>query len=644
MREKLRLMMIILFVLPIWAGAEAEEPIEPNFSVSGGFYEEGQRLELSLPMGEAGTIRYTADGTMPTAQSLAYDAPIVLTDVSKTENRLSMRTDICWPEAQAPQDPVPKCTVIRAAVFDEKGSRGRVKTESYFVGEEMSSAFGDGMLCSLCIDPDDFFDYERGIYVNGAAFDKAVQEGGLPQDSWSVGNYVHRGREWERMAEVCFFDGGQPVVQGPVGVRIKGNYTRGFAQKSLNLFTRGSYGMKKLEYAFFDLTDADGHPVSSYDGITLRNGGNDHAFTMVRDSIHQQIIGEMLNCVQASRPCVVFLNGEFWGMYQLLEKQNDDYLHTHYGVDKDRIMMVKNGDAEEGPENAGAVWESEIKALAALDYVLKENRDVLEASVDVPQLLRYTAVQMWIGNFDWIRNIAMWKTTYTDADIPFADGRWRMLVFDTENGSGIPTNEAAGVEYDPFLNLDYGISRQRPLCELVGRMLGAEAYREQFASILLEIGNTVFDSGYVCDIISEWEDLYSPLILLTQERFHSENSPQEAEELLWGYFSDMRYFFEERFFWMIEFMTSKLGCSGELINIRLDSAESGCIDLSNKKYSDELDLLWLKDVPVYLKAVSGSGFHAVQWQADGGTLAVDGESAVFYPDSAECAVRYVFGD
>ena len=141
-----------------------------HFSAGSGFYKSGFLLTITADGG--GEIYYTLDGSIPTANSTRYTAPIEIKDASAEENRLSAHRDIAQPIAAAedfvPGSEVDKATVVRAVVIGKNGGQSPVVSNTYFVGfDDKADYYKKYKVVSLMTDEENLFDAEKGIYVTG---------------------------------------------------------------------------------------------------------------------------------------------------------------------------------------------------------------------------------------------------------------------------------------------------------------------------------------------------------------------------------------------------------------------------------------------------------------------------------------------
>lgn len=400
----------------------AEENTGISFGLPGGMYNEDIAVELLYP--EGAEVRFTTDGSDPTAKSTIYTEPIEINAGSKV-----------------------KASTVRAAVVKD-GQIGRIYTQSYITGADVYDRFDENTLIFvLSTDPYNLYDYEYGIAVPGKIYDDYVAEHPGEEIPYNApGNYYMSGRESERDMYVEVFESsGKQVISQAAGVRVVGGYSRVVSQKSLKLIARKEYDPEngKFKYAFFDgAVTADGVPITEYDRIVLRNGANDREFAGVRDELSQQLARDYgYPTTQHTTPCAVFLNGEYYGYSWLHENYNEDYLETMFGGSKENYEIIQNTEIpEEGSERALADYG---KVVEYFEKDLTDDKIFAELCelVDIENFMQYYAMQIFISNKDWPGNnykiYRYYPTEGEEITSEYMDGRWRYLFFDAEFGWGL---------------------------------------------------------------------------------------------------------------------------------------------------------------------------------------------------------------
>ncbi len=522
----------------------------PEFSQDSGFFSSGFSLTIKAPEGT--TVYYTTDGSDPTTESTKYTGPIDIKDMSDTENRLSMKTDITASGATAPRTLIDKAAIVRAVAVDSSGRVSAPVTKTYFVGKTASGYYKDMKVVSLVTDPDNLFGYEQGIYVRGKTYDDYQQEqqqqqpgqpGGPGQgpggwqipgwggwggwggggfnmmNPWEIpANYNQKGRDWERVASFEMFDSGESVVKQDVGIRIKGAASRNSVQKSFTIYARQDYGKSDLEYDFFGGTATkakNGKTIKKFDNIVIRNGGNDAGGFYFRDSVNQQLVSDRAFATQAMSECILFIDGEFWGIYQITEKVGDDYITSHYGIDKDDVALIKNGDLEEGRDQDLEEWNQLLQGVANGSVSYEQFCE----KVDIQSYMDYFAAEIYIANSDWPQNnVAVWRSNAVDPENPYADGKWRMFLFDTELGQGMYGTQQNSASADSFSRIRQNNNEHDYMSPAFTKLMSNKDFALAFSRTFMDIANYNFDTEKTTAEINKFTKYKEP-VTDTYKRF-----------------------------------------------------------------------------------------------------------------------------
>ncbi|MBP0967508.1 MAG: CotH kinase family protein [Oscillospiraceae bacterium] len=540
-----------------------EAIIPPQFSAEGGFYADAVSLTLTA---ESGTeIYYTLDGSAPTTQSLRYTEPIPLVNRTGEKNILSAHTEIA-PEGSytqrvaAPDAPVDKAAVVRAIAVNEQGEQSLASAQTYFIG--LDEKYRNGTVVSLLTDESSLFDYDTGIYVLGKTYNEWKNSADYDAETppWRTpANYTQKGKEWERPASVQIFADGKPVLTQDAGIRIHGGATRSYAQKSLNVYARRDYGASKLEYDLFGgkvTAEYSGEPVTVFDSFILRNGGNDAQYTRFRDKLNQSLVSGRHFLTQGMTPCTVFIDGEYWGQYEITEKLDAAFIRAHYGIPKKQVCIVKKEALDAGSEACFAQWEQLRAEIQKADLSDPDAYADICAQIDMQGFMEYISSEIYMNNANWgASNSAMWKAELPDPENPYADGKWRFIMFDTEYSTGI-YGEAQPRE-DTFAKLlDSGCF----LGALFSAALKNETFRQDFTRTFREIAEQDFDAARVDAEITALAEAYRQPAVDTYNRFWCTGpGGRRAEQNFDAEVQKLRRFYEKRGAYILEYLEKHCG-------------------------------------------------------------------------------------
>lgn len=354
----------------------------PSAVTAQGVYNDVSSLSVVLE-GE-GEIYYTTDCTAPTVNATRYTGPILLTET----------------------------TVIRAISVAPGKTESKILDLTYIINENHSLP-----VASLVTEPDNLWDYYEGIYVMGP--------GANPKPPYIGANFW---KNWEREASVSLYELDGTGFTSPCGIRIFGGFSRQQDMKSLSCFFRGSYGASQLNYPLFGESGLD-----VYEAFVFRNTGQDYNGARMRDALLTDLASSaMYMPVQKNRPVVLYLNGEYWGVYYIREKINENYIAGNFNVSPETVTLDRG-------EGSTAAYKEFIKTVKKSDLSDSAAYAAVAEQMEIDQYIDYMIAQIYIANLDNV-NVKFFKI----------DGqKWNWILFDVDYSTTFTSNNTVAAHLDP---------------------------------------------------------------------------------------------------------------------------------------------------------------------------------------------------
>lgn len=231
-------------------------------------------------------------------------------------------------------------------------------------------------------------------------------------------------------------------------VKLGGNWSTGYPQRTLNLnFNKDELGKKNdpiKAHIFGDrkAIGLDNKELTNFTRLRLHNGGNCFEdYTGCNDALIQEVVKETNVSTSAYRPCITYINGEYWGMYALREHYKQAYFAQNYGVNKDDVAIVEykgnwNIDDASDETEARQLLDSFVALINSLNF---SNQSVYEKFcnqyIDIDSFIDIIIIHHCAANRDFIgnnNNLKMWRTTKIDENNKYADGKWRFCMHDCD--------------------------------------------------------------------------------------------------------------------------------------------------------------------------------------------------------------------
>ncbi|HRH08711.1 MAG TPA: CotH kinase family protein [Bacteroidia bacterium] len=422
----------------------------PVFSIDGGFYPGTRMLSLSASPANS-IIRYTTDGSNPTSASPIYTSSLLI-DTTQT---------------------------VKARVYSPGLIPSQIVTNTYFIDEDFHLP-----VISLSTNPDNLWNDTTGIYVLG--------NNASPNYPYKGANYW---QDWEKPVSVEYYDKQKnKVIQFDAGFKINGNYSRTKPQKSFEVMLDNEYGISEFTYPLIP----EKKNISSYNNFILRNAGTDWNKVHYRDGLMQRIMKDTYTGYLGYEPCDVFLNGRFWGVYEIRQNDNFTYVEKNFGYKKSEIDLLFEGGGVETKNG------SDTGFFNIYNYALTANTsdssfyERMNAAFDLQNYADYFIAETYYVNNDWIgdwsNNIKLWRPRA-------AGGKWKYILYDLDFGMGLYSSYTTDKLSELIAPVDNCYQS-----DLFNAMVANPIFKNYFINRYADLINTIYYPANVRKIAYQMRD------------------------------------------------------------------------------------------------------------------------------------------
>lgn len=552
MKKTILIGLLALCCLPLWA-QPGEPRIELEFYPKGGFYENSVEVQLFAP---AAKIYYTLDGTTPSRRSNLYKKSLLLKAT----------------------------TVVRAIAYrDDQASAYFANT--YFV-QEPPTKF---LTISIGITPSTLFSPTKGMFMAGNR---------LEDDTWKMPGANFWTRQ-EVTAHVEIYEPTGALVHNSLsGFRLFGGMSRLFPQKSLTLVARDRYGEKRIEYPIFG---EDG--LKKFKFLVLRNSGSDWGKTHFRDAFMTSLLEDWDMEMQGYRPAHVYINGSYWGIYNIREKINRYFIADHTkGVDKDSIDLIEHYLIRKRG--------STVHYRQMLDFLEKnslsnpKNYAYIQTQMEVNNFMDYQIAQIFFDNQDAGGNIKYWRPQTPE-------GRWRWIMFDTDWGFGLHDSRAYLNNSLAFHTKPDGLAWPNPPWStfILRKLLENPEFKTKFVNRFADHLNTTFSPARIEYRIDEMYQYLIPEIPRHLKRWR-------LDEREWhDNVKQMKTFGRERQYYTRLHIMDMFN-TGSLQRLEVVASGGGKVLLNDHVEigEDGFSGDYFANYPVSIKVLPQNGYRLVGWE------------------------------
>ena len=360
----------------------------PTLSIPSGFYGNPIKVKITCDT-EGAKIYYTTDASEPTAESKLYTNEI---EISST-------------------------TVLRAKAFKEGLLDGLIATGTYMINERKPENLP---IVFLTTSPENLYDDMIGIYCIGT--NGIILTAVNPKANYN--------RDWTRWGHIEFKDEKRQVsIDQPIGLAISGNASRGYDQKSFKIKGKTKHGKKRFDVPIFPTREG-----LRYKSFLLRAGGQFYnAVQLVHDACIQSLADVAPLNYQGATPAVVYLNGNYWGIYNLRERKNKDMIYSYYGLSETDFDMIEYSWRTVATNGNKDKWNNFESIVRASDFSKNKDYEKICQLMDIDNYLYYMSIEIMTKNGDWPNNNQTLFCPHSEG------GKWKWILQDLdkclENGN-----------------------------------------------------------------------------------------------------------------------------------------------------------------------------------------------------------------
>lgn len=539
--------LFFFFLILFSSGLISQEKV--IFTPEGGVHLGLEEVKVEIP--EGFKVYYTKDGTPPSSSSY------------RVKNSLKVYGN----------------TAFRFLIYDSKGKKTHL-SQSYFTERKHSLP-----IVSITIDTLDFSDSIQGIYAMGCCADTV--------DPYMGANFW---KDWEKPIHIEFIeDSNRQVLNQQAGIKIFGGYSVSMPQKSFAIYARKKYGDNRFRHQLIPQL-----PFDKYKNFILRNAGGDMLMSHIRDVYATQLVKNTGIDYQEYRPVSVYINGRYWGKYNLREKINEHYIKAHYGYDKDSIIIMRH--RKEPQHGSTRDYEIFISKVPKLDLNKKGDLFYMDSKMDIQNYILYNVCEVYTGNKDAGGNIRYYKHTSDTA-------KWRWIFYDLD--MGLNYDGAEGYKRNSitdFTTLKKEKWPNPPWSTLIIRkILDNDSLKYLYVNQFSDLLNTTFESNRALGLIDSLEAEVSDEIDYHLQRW---SIPKSRYEKKWN---NLRVFAKERPQALRGFLRERFDL-GENIYVKINVPKGGKVKFNTLSIKDNYEGHYYKGVPFKVEAFTKFDYEFKGWK------------------------------
>lgn len=419
-------------------------------------------------------------------------------------------------------------------------------------------------------------------------------------------------QDWEKPAEAIYFDSTkQFIFSSPAAMRMDGGAggSRTHPQRSFRLnFADGVMGYTPVNYPFIP----DRPQRNIYSNIYLRNGSNQFQVLPYKDACQVQAMCKDLNAYySAYRPVSVYINGAYFGLYELREKLDDEFFIQSEQADPDQLHILGlsyyYGSVLRAQNGSTDTFFNDYNNWAQLSISDSAYSSLANQYFDLHYYTDYIIGQTWMGNVDWPgNNIKIYKSDKTNH-------RWRFATIDLE--LSMAPNSWTDCYSD---NVQYvlGQNPDNPFINIFLKSIQNQRFRNNFINRFADVMNVY----YTNDLLAQREaNIFNWVLPEMPNQYYRWGDPNNVTDQMNGFIQN-HLVFRDQLLLRTEIVQDHLVSNFQLGNklpVTLNTVppQGGTISISTITPEQfPWTGTYFNNVPVGIRATPASGFTFSHWE------------------------------
>jgi hypothetical protein len=451
-------------------------------------------------------------------------------------------------------------------------------------------------ILSIGVDEDYFWDKEKGIYVLGAHVYKDTT------GHWSNANYQ---KKWERPIHIIYLDtNNQEGFNQKCGIKIFGESTRRQPDKSMKIIARSEYGTSRFQHRIFPQKD-----ISAFKQLVIRTSGNDYKGSRFKDVLNAYLVRNMGLDYMAYQPIQLFINGQYWGLYNLREKVNEHYLFENHGANRDSSSIIMGRWVRQ--HGSSSDYMKMYNWFMRLDTMDNEAYEKAKTLLDIRNYINYRVFQIYLNNTDSRGNIRYWNSK----DL---DGKFRMILYDTDLSFGTASRKylvkCLSSKRTDWFNPEWSTFYLRKLMQ-------NDAFKNDFINQMAHLMNTAIHRDTIIAAVDKLEGIYKDELPRNGKLLapHLKRVPLSEEEWL-DKVDHFRMYAKLRHRHLRPEMVKLLAPKG-MYTLKIAGDIGSIVVNGNYPIKLPFEGIYYKDIPLPIKAIESEEWQFIKW-SDGDTSQV----------------------